>query len=175
MVRLSYFWKAIDEYYKSGDYPKYIITQITEGTDKFKQYKKEYDTIEEKIVNHLKSKEQDEKVKQDLWTISLLHTILEDGERQLDDVNERLEIIRDWDKLPQTDKRRFIETVYDCTDFTMDRWNRMDNLIKDIRKINKENDNGVTDLDYLSCTNELTQPLYKLNNNLKKITEKYKI
>ena len=99
----------------------------------------------------------------------------EEGEKQLDNVNEQLETIRDWDKLPRSQKRRFIENVYDCRDFTMDRWNSMDDLIKDIRKINKENDNGVSDLDYLSCTNGLLQPLYKIDNNLQRITEKYGI
>ena len=174
-MKLEYIIKAIEHEYKSGDYPKYIITQITEGTNKFKEYKKEYDTIEEKMVSNLKSKERDEKTKQDLWKLELLHSKLEEGEKQLDIVNEQLETIRDWDDLPRNRKRRFIETVYDCRDFTMDRWNSMDDLIKDIRKINKENDNGVTDSEYLSCTNNLLQPLYKIDNNLERITEKYKI
>lgn len=173
MMRLKYIIKAIEEQYKSGDYPKYIITQISEGTEKFKEYKKEYGTIEEKIVSNLKSKEQDEQTKQDLWKIELLHSKLEEGEKQLDTVNEQLETIKDWDKLSRSQKRRFLENVYDCRDFTMDRWNNMDDLIRDIRKINKENDNGVSDLDYLSCTNELLQPLYKIDNNLQRITEKY--
>ena len=165
----------IDKYYKSGDYPKYIITQISEGTDKFLQVKSEYDGIEKRIVDDLKSREQDEKVKQDLWKIEQLHSYLETGENGLKELNQHLEIIREWDKLDYKTKEMFIDELQDCMDFTMDRWNTKDTLIKDIRKINKEYDNGVTDLEYLSCTNELLQPLYKIDNNLQRIQDKYKL
>lgn len=167
--------QEIEEYYKSGDYPKYIITQISEGTDKFLKVKEEYDGIEQRIVDDLKSREQDEKTKEELWKIEQLHSYLETGEKGLKELNKHLEILRKWDKLDTKNKEMFIDDLQDCMDFTMDRWNTKDTLIKDIRQINKEYDNGVTDTEFLSCTNELLQPLYKIDNNLQRIQEKYKI
>lgn len=164
--------KEISNYYKSGNYPKYIITQITEGTNKFKEMKKQYDAIEDKITSHIKSFPD---TKNKLWTISLLHSKIENGEQQLDNIISQLEIIRDWNNLPRYRKRTFLEAVYDCKEFTGDKWNNMDNLIKQVYNINKEYYTGVTDSEYLSCTHELIQPLYKINNNLTRITRKYKI
>lgn len=87
----------INEYYKSGDYPKYIITQITTGIDKFKSIKKEYDLLEEQLTQNIQSKEQDKKTKDDLWKITMLHLELDTGEKALDELNNQLELIREWD------------------------------------------------------------------------------
>lgn len=87
----------INEYYKSGDYPKYIITQITTGIDKFKSIKKEYDLLEEQLTQNIQSKEQDKKTKDDLWKITMLHLEIDTGEKALDELNNQLELIREWD------------------------------------------------------------------------------
>lgn len=165
----------INEYYKSGDYPKYIITQITTGIDKFKSIKKEYDLLEEQLTQNIQSKEQDKKTKDDLWKITMLHLELDTGEKALDELNNQLEIIREWDNLPRSTKRRFLELVQDCNEFSEDRWGTKDNHIKDIKKINKEYNYIVDDLELSRCTRELMQPLYKIGNNLDRIKTKYKI
>lgn len=165
----------INEYYKSGDYPKYIITQITTGIDKFKSIKKEYDLLEEQLTQNIQSKEQDKKTKDDLWKITMLHLELDTGEKALDELNNQLELIREWDNLPGSTKRRFLELVQDCNEFSEDRWGTKDNHIKDIKRINKEYNYIVDDLELSRCTRELMQPLYKIGNNLDRIKTKYKM
>ena len=167
--------KEFDEYYKSGDYPKYIITQISEGTKKYKETKKEYDGIENRIQEDLAGREDPENQYKDFkWKLKSLHDYLDTGEKQLDLVNEHIDMIYNWKNLTKTQRRQFLDAVVDCRDFTEDRWNTKENLIKEIRKYNKELDNGVTDHEYISCTNYLLEPLYKIDNNLQRIQRNYK-
>ena len=157
------------EYYKSGDYPKYIVTQITDGITEFHEAKKDYYKLMDKMFNG----------KEDLYSDECLTYYMRlDG--NMEEADDRFGILKniinnlyDWDNLSRRKKEELINLAYDCKDYTEGRGYDSYDLIDKIYYENMKTDNGVSTKEYRETTTELLKPFRKLDNNLDRLIRKY--